>query len=394
MSDPIFPYLSTVSIVGIIGNIIVVFVYSNKKDRQTTTFFILVLAFSDLTVCSVLVPLTLYFEYILFATTNMILCKMYFFFLTTTVPASCLLMTAIAFDRLFCICMFNRNIMTRRRAHMIVIVLLMISALLGIVPASYVNIQRINFDSNGTVISPDHPYFLNDTILKSNMTSQQIVCSFPDLGQGILNFFFFCCCCFKNRFKIFPHFFFQLFIASYLKYFKYFYDLIYILSVVVISVLYVIIYRDIYKRRKKKRDRKRTLIYNSMMNGANIINNKEISNINKNKISKKEDNNNKILLKKDKSINFKETILANDCNNNNNSGNCLKINNQNDENKHLLSVSDIKNDQGNVSTTTTATLSYASNNGNADDRESQNKNENEDENTKLNLIKVNFQFQK
>lgn len=140
-------FLTIISIVGTIGNLIVAFVYWTKLDKQTSTFFILCLAFIDLTVCSVLVPTTIFMENIYFETDNQVFCRSYFFLLTTSVPMSSLLMTAIAFDRFFCICMVNRNIMTLSRARFIGIVLLVISASLGVIPALMTTTSAPNIGS-------------------------------------------------------------------------------------------------------------------------------------------------------------------------------------------------------------------------------------------------------
>lgn len=120
----IYVYFYIVSIVGSIGNSIVALVYWHKKDKQTSTFFILVLALSDLVVCSLLVPMTIYMERMSFETSSELLCKAFYFLTTTAVPSSSLLMTAIAFDRYFCICMVKRNIMNLYRARVCVLVLL------------------------------------------------------------------------------------------------------------------------------------------------------------------------------------------------------------------------------------------------------------------------------
>jgi hypothetical protein len=95
-NNHIFKFLSLISIIGTIGNLLVVIVYWRKKDKQTSTFFILVLALSDLAVCSLLVPMTIYMEGILYETSSSFLCKLYFFLTTTTVPHSSLMMSAIA----------------------------------------------------------------------------------------------------------------------------------------------------------------------------------------------------------------------------------------------------------------------------------------------------------
>jgi hypothetical protein len=47
-------------ILGTIGNILVLYVYINRKDNKTCTFFIKTLAVIDLTICLILAPLELY----------------------------------------------------------------------------------------------------------------------------------------------------------------------------------------------------------------------------------------------------------------------------------------------------------------------------------------------
>ena len=250
-------FLAVVSFVGIIGNLIVISVYTRKKDRQTSTFFILILAFSDLIVCSVLIPMTIYFENVAFHTVNIYLCKTYFFITTSTVPASCLLMTAIAFDRYFCICMVNRNIMTPFRAKIIVGILLMLAGFLSVIPTLNAIINERHDDEHGhssnttTVVYPEvtsvnmdhftHGFELNTTTVYMDPASAYSVCEI-DLNGAL---------------------------GSWVMPFKRFYDLIYFCSVMVISILYILIYKKIYTRRKAKRLRRRRLLTNSMLyNGA------------------------------------------------------------------------------------------------------------------------------
>lgn len=47
-------------IFGTTGNILVLYVYVNRKDKKTCTFFIKTLAVVDLIICSILAPLELY----------------------------------------------------------------------------------------------------------------------------------------------------------------------------------------------------------------------------------------------------------------------------------------------------------------------------------------------
>lgn len=233
-NDHIYTFLTSISITGTIGNLIVACVYWKKLDKQTSTFFILFLAFIDLTVCSVLVPTTIFMEKIYFITDNRLFCKSYFFLMTTSVPMSSLLMTAIAFDRYFCICKVNSQFMTLSRARFIGIVLLVISACLGVIPALATTTEAISFAPSNTSSSNHSAGGDPQCRIDTNDSSH-------------------------FGFLVMP--------------FKFFYDFIFIACVITITVLYILIYSEIYTRRKAKRDRRRELFYNSFLNtGFSILN--------------------------------------------------------------------------------------------------------------------------
>jgi hypothetical protein len=131
-NDYIVYFLTTISVFGTLGNLVVFLVYLNKKDKHTSTFFISVLSFNDLLVCSVLVPIIIYMEKIYFETESILLCKLNFFLTTSIVPFSCLLMTSIAFDRYCCICIVNKNVLNLTGAKRLVLFLYVFSGFLGI----------------------------------------------------------------------------------------------------------------------------------------------------------------------------------------------------------------------------------------------------------------------
>lgn len=92
--------LSVFSVCGVLGNALVLLVFSQRKDGLVSTYFILLLAAIDFTTSLVVMPTTAYMEY-----TRMrigdhdFLCKLYQFSLTSVIPLSALLMAAIAVDR-------------------------------------------------------------------------------------------------------------------------------------------------------------------------------------------------------------------------------------------------------------------------------------------------------
>lgn len=260
-NEYIYYFLFSICIIGTIGNFIVAFVYLRKRDTQTSTFFILLLSFIDLTVCSILIPMIIYMEKIVFKTNNTIFCKMFSFLSTTTVPSSSLLMTTIAFDRYFCICKVNRSILTYKRAKSIAFSLLAFSVCLGIIP------------SLASIIS------LNWRIIKlENITLNisYLQCSVDMEGKETI-------------------------IGKLIIPFKFFYDGLYLICVLLITFLYILIYKEIYTRRKLRNNQKTKLLYCRIKNSGTLINHKE--NVNERELQNISKKNVKYILKKSKKEN-------------------------------------------------------------------------------------------
>ncbi|CAG5125901.1 unnamed protein product, partial [Candidula unifasciata] len=87
------------SIFGCLGNGLVLYVFTKKSDKVTSTIFILALAWTDFFTCLIIMPFTvtnigldsrLYLDF---------LCKAYEFLITSNVPLSAFIMVAIAVDR-------------------------------------------------------------------------------------------------------------------------------------------------------------------------------------------------------------------------------------------------------------------------------------------------------
>ena len=107
--------LSIFTVVGSVGNGLVLFVFSRVRDKTTAQLFILALAAIDLFTCMIIIPLTMFVEYTRYDIQFDWLCKLYQFLITSKVPLSAFIMVAIAFDRYFCICHPLRKIITTRR---------------------------------------------------------------------------------------------------------------------------------------------------------------------------------------------------------------------------------------------------------------------------------------
>ena len=90
---------------GTIGNALVIYVFARQKPKLTSTIFILALACIDFVMSLVTMPYKI--VVVLLNTFNKVqygvVCKIYQFLVTSTVPFSAFVMVDIAFDRYLCI---------------------------------------------------------------------------------------------------------------------------------------------------------------------------------------------------------------------------------------------------------------------------------------------------
>ncbi|XP_013385401.1 orexin receptor type 2-like [Lingula anatina] len=129
----LFALLAFFCVTGVVGNALVFVVYFKKRDRQTSTLFILTLAGTDFITCIANIPFTLVIEYYSSYIEYDVLCKLYKFLMTSSVPFSAFIMSAIAVDRYLCICHPLAHIMTLARAKMIIAGLVLLACIAGLV---------------------------------------------------------------------------------------------------------------------------------------------------------------------------------------------------------------------------------------------------------------------
>ena len=160
--------LSVLGVVGTVGNAIVLYVFGQKKDKLVSTLFILALAGVDLVTCLVVIPFTVYMEYVDFRIRFDAVCKAYQFLITSNIPFSALVMVVIAVDRYLCICHPFLRAMNFRRAKLIIAVLAVVAAGLGVCVALMFGVyQTIDMTSmtstdGGDVVGRDAANWTND----------------------------------------------------------------------------------------------------------------------------------------------------------------------------------------------------------------------------------------
>ncbi|XP_059148195.1 neuropeptide Y receptor type 5-like [Physella acuta] len=183
-------YLSIFCVFGTVGNGMAFFIYYRKREKGTSTIFILSLAVTDFLTCLIAIPFTITSELLNFKHMYDIVCKMYLFVQTFNIPLSSLIMVAIGFDRYFCICHPFMHAVTVARAKWCVAVLTLISALLGLIPmlshsVYYNSAKTLNMSVDST------PVLLTSSLLsrriqtESQEASSVIISNETDVFTGL-----------------------------------------------------------------------------------------------------------------------------------------------------------------------------------------------------------------
>jgi cholecystokinin A receptor/hypocretin (orexin) receptor 2 len=215
------------SLFGVIGNALVLYVYVQKRDRLTSTFFIIVLAAIDFVTCLVIIPYTVYLEYKNFTIHSDISCKIYQFLVSSNIPFSVFIMVAIALDRYFCICHPFLQAITMCRAQIISVVMGLYAAVLGSLVACMFGLTHF--------IGPEHHY--NST---QEMTSDQNTTMLITQTQEIQTWSPYCT---KSN---------VIFSDEFIDNYRSFHVAQYVTSLVCIMVLYTMIYHKVHSRRVQR----------------------------------------------------------------------------------------------------------------------------------------------
>ncbi|CAF1217425.1 unnamed protein product [Adineta steineri] len=242
----IWTILMITIVFGSIGNILVLYIYINRNDNKTCTFFIKMLAIVDLIICLILAPLELY------QTTtgirNEFLCKIYGF-LTTHVLYSTLLITIIAFDRYFCICWPLFKIITIYRARAIVVICGLLSSLFAIIPMSEYStkehmLQLHNNHSQHLLFDASS----DEYELPAYTHVENIKTSISDLPFTLGNI---------TNVKCSPQFSLQtdVYLSNFLTIYRIFHSTLFAICIVLVLILYSFIYNAIYQRRRTRTKR-------------------------------------------------------------------------------------------------------------------------------------------
>ncbi|KAL3862256.1 hypothetical protein ACJMK2_008238 [Sinanodonta woodiana] len=190
--------LAFFSVGGIVGNALVLYVFSRQKQMPTSTIFILTLAATDFVSSLITMPFTITVELLKFQVEWDMICKLYHFLITSTIPFSAFVMVAIALDRYLCIVHPFKHTMTLVRAKLIVFVLAMIAVCIGLLCCLVYGVYKdgddivtLAFKGNGTeerntFLNANETLFHNHTFFHNIRTQKVIVYNGKCLRNTIL----------------------------------------------------------------------------------------------------------------------------------------------------------------------------------------------------------------
>lgn len=249
-------YLMTFSLAGSVGNAFVIYIFSRKREKSTTTVFILVLAMTDFFTCLVIIPFTIYYEVMAKRINSNVQCKVYMFLITSNIPFSAFIMVLIAFDRYFKICRPWNQCLDIRMSKKIVIAVLIFALSLGIIPSLTHGVYPISDETstkeNVTTslgFAGDKQGAHNGTVMVLNNTAyQDLRPKFP--GNVSSNS--------SDMRRIYEgycmpvhEYFSQIFMNTYQNT----YASLFLISCAFVTVLYALIFKSITLRRYKKSKR-------------------------------------------------------------------------------------------------------------------------------------------
>ena len=244
--------LSIFSVVGTLGNGLVLYVFTRAAIKLTSTIFILALAGTDFLTCILIIPFTVVAISVKYYLKYDIACKTYQFLITCNVPLSAFIMVAIAIDRYICICHPFVHIMTVKRAKFFVGILAGFAVILGLITALGFSVYTVTTTTFTTTFNSTAPYqdtsFVstrNDSIL-NNVTYQTNVLEYVNGTYTQTNISFNGVCQLSST----------LFSYDFINIYQKIYSSFYLISLLIVLILYGLIYRSVTKQREKRRAQK------------------------------------------------------------------------------------------------------------------------------------------
>lgn len=241
------------SVIGVIGNGLVLYGFTRARSKYTSTIFILTLAGTDFTTCLITIPATIAIELNKFEMENDILCKIFHFLTTSTISFSALTMVMIAIDRYFCICRPFMRVMTVSRAGVLICMSVIIAFVIGIfICLSYgvyvyeIDVRQSNLTSLLNETSTIDPNLSPEEIKNNLLKAHDLYKNESGLHNKTDEL--------KGQIVMFGHCYFNhlTFGKKGAQTFKTIHSAFYAVCVIAVIFIYCIIYVFILKRRRRR----------------------------------------------------------------------------------------------------------------------------------------------
>ena len=158
--DPLFleytrvVFYAIISIMGTIGNTLVILAYRNPRMRSVTNLFIANLAVADLTVCLINTPVAVIYSVLKYWPFGLVLCRVISYIQGITVCASVGTLMAIAADRYRAIV---HPLLPRIRTRHAITIIVAIWIVASIIPFPLLLYQKVDVDNGRIVCFEDWP---------------------------------------------------------------------------------------------------------------------------------------------------------------------------------------------------------------------------------------------
>ncbi|KAH3827584.1 uncharacterized protein LOC127831540 [Dreissena polymorpha] len=244
------------SVVGTLGNGLVLYVFTRTTGKLTSTVFILALAGTDFVTCLAIIPLTVIAIHVQYELMYDGVCKLYQFLITCTVPLSAFIMVAIAVDRYICICHPFSHVMTVLRAKVIVGVVACFAVILGIITALGHGVYQVvnrnetrdlpyNESISSNIDFGSNENYTRDHVLggKSIVGAPYNVVNYQTVAEVVYNG-----TCYPNAVIV---------SGSFTEVYQKIYSSFYLCSLIIVLILYCLIYSSVTRQRAKRRAQKK-----------------------------------------------------------------------------------------------------------------------------------------
>lgn len=231
--------VTLLSVCGVLGNALAIFVFSRQRNKLSSTIFILTLAVTDFISSLVTMPYTVVIELMYYNIGYDFPCKLYQFMKTTTIPFSAFVMVAIALDRYLCIVYPFKHLMTVKRAKITVCVLVLLAFSIGILASLMIGTYQYQTVNNCTAATNDSVLTFSDS-LNSELKTINTTVNAERVASGKL----------VNTGICLPSF--LIFDYSFMYIYQKIYSALFGVCAVFVIILYGLTYRSVLVHRNKR----------------------------------------------------------------------------------------------------------------------------------------------